>query len=154
MNAHTDIKAGSPITFITVPAPPSVNALFRNVPGRGRVKTAAYKAWAGEAGWMLKSQSPTPVPGRVIVVIGVERTIGTADIDNLSKGIFDLLVTHKLIKDDRYVTAFAMAWAPKGSRLARIAIMPATDLCLQLHLADDGQSGGWFISAPEQEGPQ
>lgn len=30
---------------IDLPLPPSVNALYRNVPGRGRVKTALYKRW-------------------------------------------------------------------------------------------------------------
>ena len=136
-------------TFLTLPAPPSVNTLFRNVPGRGRVKTAAYKDWISQCNWMVRSQKPAPVPGHVIVVIGVERTSEMADIDNLSKAILDRLVGCKLIDDDRFVTAFAMAWAQKGERMARIAIMPAADLTLDLHLAEDGKSGGWFIQAPQ-----
>ncbi len=141
------------ITFITIPSPPSVNALYRNLPGRGRVKTGVYKDWAGHAGWTLKSQNPAPVPGRVVIVIGIERRNGAADIDNRAKAILDLLVAHKVIKNDNLVTAIAMAWAAKGTDLARVAVMPATDLTLDLLLATDGASGGWFLKAPEQEGP-
>ena len=142
-----------PITFITIPAPPSTNALFKNTPGRGRAKTAAYKAWIDEAGWKLKAQKPAAVQGRVVVVIGIERESGLSDIDNRSKALLDLLVAHKVIKDDRYVTAFAMAWAAKADGLARIAILPAHDLTLNLILAADGASGGWFLKAPDKQEP-
>lgn len=137
-------------TFLTIPKPPSVNALYRNLPGRGRVKSSAYKDWASHAGWVLKSQKPARIDGRVIVIINVERGSMAADIDNLSKATFDLLVDHKLIKNDNQVTAFAMAWAPKGEGLMRLMIMPATDLHLTLNLEADGASGGWFVKAPEQ----
>lgn len=142
-----------PITFITIPCPPSVNALYRNVARVGRVKTSAYKDWAGNAGWILKSQNPTPVVGRVLVVINIQRPSGSSDLDNRAKAILDLLVTHKVIKDDKYVTALAMAWAPKGTAIARVAVLPATDLTLDLLVATDGASGGWFITPPNQEGP-
>lgn len=141
------------ITFITVPAPPSTNALFRNVAGRGRVKTAEYKAWLDTAGWRLKAQRPAAVPGRVVVVIGIERENSCSDIDNRSKALLDLLVSHKIIENDNRVTAFAMAWASKSAGLARVAVMPAHDLTLNLLLATDGASGGWFLKAPDQEGP-
>lgn len=141
------------ITFITIPAPPSVNALFRNVPGQGRVKTGAYKDWIQHAGWRLKSQNPATVAGRVIIIIGIERESAASDIDNRVKALFDLLVTHRVIGDDKLVTAFAIAWAAKGAGLARVAIMPASDLMLNFHLASDGKSGGWFINSPDQEGP-
>lgn len=141
------------ITFITIPVPPSVNALYRNVAGRGRVKTAAYKDWAGHAGWVLKSQHPEPVPGRVVIVLGIERASAASDIDNRIKAIFDLLVAHKIIRNDNLVTAFATAWAPKGCGQARVAVLPAHDLTLQLLVAADAATGGWFIKPPHQEGP-
>jgi Holliday junction resolvase RusA-like endonuclease len=146
-------QAAGPITFITIPAPPSTNALFFNVKGRGRAKSVAYKAWIDEAGWKLKAQSPAAVPGRVVVVIGIERDNSLSDIDNRSKALLDLLVAHKIIKDDRYVTALAMAWAAKADGLARIAVLPAHDLTLNLITAADGGSGGWFIKPPNEQEP-
>lgn len=154
--AHQGASSGvaqDAITFLTIPVPPSVNALYRNVPGRGRVKTGAYKDWAGNAGWVLKSQAPVPVPGRVVIVLGIERSSAASDIDNRCKAILDLLVTHKVIKDDKYVTALAVAWAPKGTDQARVAVMPAHDLTLQLLVTEDAATGGWFLKAPETEGP-
>lgn len=149
----TAVKGHGPITFITIPCPPSVNALYRNVAKVGRVKTGAYKDWSSHAGWILKSQNPASVPGRVLIVINIERASAASDLDNRAKAILDLLVTHKVIKDDKLVTALAMAWAPKGTGLARVAVLPATDLTLDLLVATDGASGGWYITPPNQEGP-
>lgn len=151
--APTASQRPTAITFLTVPCPPSTNKLFRNVPGRGRVRTGGYKAWADEAGWKLLAQKPAPVPGRVIIVLGIDRSNAQSDIDNRVKAIFDLLTDHKIIQDDKYVTAFAISWNAKASDLARVAIMPASDLMLSFQIAADGQSGGWFIAAPDQEGP-
>ncbi len=39
-----------------LPAPPSVNNLFRNVPGKGRVRSSEYVAWCEAAGWSLRAQ--------------------------------------------------------------------------------------------------
>ncbi len=48
---------------ITLPLPPSVNALYRNVAKRGRVKTERYNTWLQAAGWALKEQKPGKVEG-------------------------------------------------------------------------------------------
>lgn len=130
---------------IEIPAPPSVNEMFRNVRGRGRVKTAAYNDWLGHAGWVLRSQSPDRVGGRVVLVISVERASKSADIDNRVKAILDLLVTHGVIEDDRNVVGFAAAWAPPANKMARVLVIPAATMAAEFHLADDGTTGGWFI---------
>lgn len=145
----------SSITTLTVPSPPSVNAMFKNIPGKGRAKTQAYKDWIGHAGWVLRSQRPTPVHGPVIVLVGVERTSLSADVDNRIKALFDLLVTHKVIEDDKHIVGFAAAWSPERDRLARLAIMPAANLMVEFQLASNGATGGWFLHAPlsEQEPP-
>lgn len=132
-------------TSIEIPVPPSVNEMFRNVRGRGRVKTAAYNDWLGHAGWLLQSQHPAPVKGRVVIVISVERVSRCADIDNRVKAILDLLVTHGVIEDDRNVVGFAAAWAPAANKLARVLVIPAADLTADFHLAADGATGGWFL---------
>ncbi len=133
------------MTTIEIPVPPSVNDMFRNVRGKGRVKTAAYNDWLGHAGWLLRSQHPAPVKGRVVILISVERTSKCADIDNRVKAIFDLLVTHGVIDDDRNVVGFAAAWAPPANKLARVLVIPADNLSAEFHLAADGAAGGWFL---------
>jgi len=81
-----------PATWVvfSLPAPPSANNLYFNVPGRGRVKSDKYKAWAIEAGWAAREQhSPLPqYPDKVMVDIDLPRGL---DIDNAQKAIFDLL---------------------------------------------------------------
>lgn len=42
------------VLTITVPLPPSANALTRNVKGRGRVNTAAYTGWLEDAGYTVR----------------------------------------------------------------------------------------------------
>lgn len=141
-------------TTLTIPAPPSVNAMFANRKG-GRFKTREYKNWLAEAGWMLREQLPDPVPGRVVVTISVERESLLADIDNRCKAILDLLVLQKVIEDDRWVVGLAASWAPRGNSRrprARVAIMPAAAHTLDFHPSPDGATGGWFINAPIDDG--
>lgn len=137
------VPAPSAVT-LEIPCPPSVNEMFRNVRGKGRVKTRAYVDWLGYAGWELRRQRPASVPGRVLILLSVERGSATADIDNRVKAIFDLLVTHGAIEDDRFVVGFAVAWAPPANRLARVLILPAADLVAEFHLSAEGSTGGWF----------
>lgn len=153
--------ASAPVcTTLTIPAPPSVNKLFKSLMPRGgkpggRAKTKDYKNWLAEAGWMVREQMADPVPGRVIVTISVERESLLADIDNRCKAILDLLVACKVIEDDRWVVGLAASWAPRGNARvprARIAIMPAVAHTLDFHPSADGATGGWFISAPEDDG--
>jgi len=145
-------------TTLTIPAPPSVNKLFANRRG-GRFKTPEYKHWLAECGWLIREQLTSvgcdPVPGRVVVLITVERTNLLADCDNLTKATLDLLVKMKVIDDDRFVTATAITWGPMGNRQrpkARIAIMPAVAHTLNFHPSPDGATGGWFLDAPMNDG--
>lgn len=147
--------SASPV-YLTLPAPPSANALFRNVPGKGRVRTAMYDTWLATAGWKLREQRPEHVPGVVLIVIGIERTSAMADVDNRLKASLDLLVKHRVIEDDRHVAGIAIAWNPPRDGLMRIAILPAGPLALRFQLAPHGATGGWFIDAPstEEEPPE
>lgn len=95
-----------------LPLPPSTNGLFLNIPGKGRVKSAAYKRWVGEAGWTLLSQRPSKVAGRVGIRIRVKRMGNRkADLDNRIKATIDLLVSHGIIEDDRHVESVTASWA-------------------------------------------
>lgn len=103
---------------ISLPFPPSVNALFLNVRGRGRVRTQAYRKWADEAGWLLKSQRPASFKAPVKVAIEVNPPNRRArDLDNLSKPVMDLLVTHQVIPDDsiRYVRGVSVSLVEVGA---------------------------------------
>ena len=96
--------------MITLPHPPSVNAMFRNVRGRGRAKTDRYKVWLNAAGWDIKAQRPERIAGPVAIDITVQRRNRNSDIDNLIKPILDLLVTHGVIDDDKHVNEVRARW--------------------------------------------
>jgi len=100
--------SSSPASAVTlrlecIPIPPSTNALYRNVQGRGRVKTQRYLTWQRAAGNAIAAQETHPIHGDVEVSIFVPRD-NRRDIDNYCKATLDLLVMHKLIDDDRYIT--------------------------------------------------
>jgi Holliday junction resolvase RusA-like endonuclease len=84
----------------TLPAPISTNALTRNVAGKGRVKTQAYKDWIALASLELRRQlRPMPrCPGPFHLDILVS---GPGDIDNVVKCIPDLLKREGVIVDDK-----------------------------------------------------
>ncbi len=86
---------------LALPWPPSVNMLYQNVPGRGRVVTREYTAWKREAGWTLQAQRPPKFKGPVAVTVELcPPHARRFDLDNKNKCILDLLVTHQVIADD------------------------------------------------------
>lgn len=96
---------------IHLPFPVSVNAMYRNVSGRGRVKTKRYKEWikAAEAG--LGGDPLGFVAGPVMLQIFVRRPDKRKrDISNLIKGVEDFLVTKNIIEDDSLVEDLNIAW--------------------------------------------
>lgn len=99
------------IATFALPMPPSVNALFANVPGRGRIKTRAYRSWIKEAGWALRMARVGAVTSRVRVLIEAG-TNNRRDADNLAKPILDLLKAHGVLKDDsaKYVAGVSADW--------------------------------------------
>lgn len=138
-----------PVTF-TVPVPPSVNECFRNLAGRGRVKTLKYDNWRAHAVTSIRGQHVIPVAGRVLVIFGVERSSNSADIDNRIKAMLDAIVEAKVIEDDSLVTGFAAAWLPATNGLAHVQIMPAQPISLEFHPSADRATGGWFMAQPQQ----
>ena len=88
------------MTTISLPVPPSVNGLYRNVQGRGRVKTKRYMEWINAAGWALLESRPRKHNGAVSVHVLIEEPKRARDIDNILKPLLDLLTTHRVISDD------------------------------------------------------
>ena len=93
---------------VTIPRPPSANHLFANAPGKGRVKTGAYKAWIERAGLALNrlAAGAGQISGPVSLRIVLDKRRG--DLANYEKPTTDLLVRHSLIDDDRNVVQLFM----------------------------------------------
>lgn len=146
---------GAPI-FLTLPVPPSLNTAYANRRGkgaRGRIHTKTAADWIREAKVAVHLQKPGCIHGPVVIVMNVERKSKSADIDNRTKLVFDLLKKQGVIDDDRFVAAFASAWSPpvkhrREDRL-QIAIYPSASLFLAFQPSDaTGAVGGWTIIDP------
>jgi len=100
----------NPVTF-SLPMPPSVNALYKNVKGRGRAKTSRYLDWITEAGIELNLQHvPTLTPP-----YSIEYAVGRPDkrkrdVANLEKALSDLLVSMDVIEDDSLINDNRQRW--------------------------------------------
>jgi len=97
---------------ILVPFPLSVNGLYLNVKGRGRVKTKSYIKWQQEAALMLMKQNKPEFKSRVDVVVYLGGGRDDSDCDNYNKCCLDLLVNHGILKDDSklYVRSVKAIW--------------------------------------------
>lgn len=111
--------------WLKIPPPPSVNALFANVAGKGRVRSAKYRQWATAAGWMLQSQRalwPAIEAGKPYsVALNLPRNY-RSDIDNAAKGPIDLLVSLGIVPDDKnMVTLIVTKTGPRNGDAAIMA---------------------------------
>ena len=109
------------VTF-RIPQPPSVNNLYRNVPGKGRVRSNEYRRWQTEAGWQVQATQPGQVSGAVTVSYQIPRPQDRRrrDIDNLAKPLNDLLVKHGVIEDDSRVQTVTLAYADVSEIVATV----------------------------------
>jgi Holliday junction resolvase RusA-like endonuclease len=94
---------------IRLSTPPSLNNVFRNVPGVGRVRTGDYKRWITQNGYAVLAQRPEKHKGDVAVHLRIgPRT--RSDLDNRIKPILDLLVKMQVIEDDSRVVEIRARW--------------------------------------------
>lgn len=109
---------------LDLPSPPSVNNLFINKRGRGRITSPHYTQWKELAGWELQRQRPNKIRGPVTVKIEHEDA-GRIDGDNKLKPLFDLLVAHQVIEDDKraIVRSFSFEWVPNVTGV-RVTVTP------------------------------
>jgi crossover junction endodeoxyribonuclease RusA len=94
--------------------PPSVNSLYRNVPGRGRVKTDKYKDWLLEAGLIVNTQlkSNERIEGPYGLRLRAYRPDKRRrDLSNLLKATEDLLVALGVVEDDSLCQSIEAEWA-------------------------------------------
>ena len=89
---------------LSLPVCPSTNALFANARGKGRIKTAEYKAWLKTAGLLVSFQTAKSrirsVPSPVSVNIRIGKVNQARDADNFAKACADLLVSCGVISGD------------------------------------------------------
>lgn len=87
--------------ILVLPRPLSVNGLFINVPGKGRVISGAYERWKKAADDMLWQQKRAmqKFKGPVHVTLTIEDK-GRIDADNCAKCCLDFAVRHGIIEDD------------------------------------------------------
>jgi len=99
--------------------------MYRNVRGKGRVKTKRYLAWIELAGLSIHGGigKHCKFPGDVFIHIKIKRPDRRKrDIDNLIKAPLDLLVSCGVINDDRYVEKVTAEWVYDGPDGATIEI--------------------------------
>lgn len=105
------------MTSITLPFPPSVNALYRAVKGR-TILSAQYRSWQTLAGLTLATQRPEKVTGPVTVTVELTPPDKRKrDIDNAGfKAVLDLLVKHSVIEadDSTIVREITARWVDTG----------------------------------------
>jgi Holliday junction resolvase RusA-like endonuclease len=112
---------------VHLPLCPTTNNLFATDRASGkRFRTAEYKAWAQEAGYLLNKQKPPLMAGKVAILIEVEepKTARRQDCTNRVKAVEDLLVSHRVIQgdDQRFVREVTTRWAPVDG--CRVTVRP------------------------------
>jgi Holliday junction resolvase RusA-like endonuclease len=86
-----------------LPVPPSVNGLYFNLPGRGRVRTRAYREWVrnADAHLMAQKRPAARLTGPLELLIKIPRYL-RGDISNRIKALEDYLVSREITGDDRH----------------------------------------------------
>ena len=109
-----------------LPYPPTLNNLFVNAPGRGRVASPEYRAWQLVAGLKINRQRPTPVPGKVRVTYEFRKPDNIRrDLGNLEKAASDLLVKQGVIEDDCLIEEITLRWVRDVPWEARVTVRAA-----------------------------
>lgn len=109
---------------LALPFPPTVNNLFVNARGKGRVPSPGYAAWKREAAFMLGR--PDTVRGPYHLTLIVQRPDRRRrDLDNLIKPLSDALVACGAVEDDSDCVSLLIKWAEApGSAPVTAEIVP------------------------------
>jgi Holliday junction resolvase RusA-like endonuclease len=129
---------------VQIPVPPSVNGMYRNVAGKGRVLTKAAKRWkAGTARFIQGQVRPSQrIGGAVDVLVELPAKMA-GDVDNRLKVSLDTLVLSGRIDDDKHVRQVIARRADDLTDMARITVTPA----LAYALAGGQQAPTWDSGA-------
>src|SRR4051812_32222866 len=100
------------MTTLTLPYPPSANRLWRNVPGKGTLKSAAYRAWISKATGEIMIQRGKPVRGAYrLTIVAVRPDLRARDIDNLAKPVGDLMASAGIVQNDSMAQSVFVGWS-------------------------------------------
>jgi len=101
---------------LTVEFPPSVNRLWRAVPGRGVIKSKIYREYMEKNLWIIKQQSTGKITGKYIISFEASRPDKRKrDLDNLIKPLSDLLVQSMVVECDSLCEELSAKWVNNGS---------------------------------------
>lgn len=121
--------SGRALRIDEIATPPSVNGLFLNVPGRGRVRAPKYDAWYAQARWTVMSKiGLRRLAGPVSLTISIGEKKVRGDLDNRCKALIDLLVSCNVIDDDdkSVVRRILLEWAPRHTTTVLIEPIDAS----------------------------
>jgi crossover junction endodeoxyribonuclease RusA len=118
--------------MFTLPWPPSANRIWRNVPGKGTLKSSEYRTWLAGAMGAIAAEArkqPSTVKGRFHVAIVADRPDRRRrDLDNLAKPILDALTASAVIEDDHLAATITLAWSeapPAKPGRIHVSVVPA-----------------------------
>lgn len=118
--------------MFTLPWPPSANRIWRNVPGKGTLKSREYRLWIASAMGSIAAVAvsrPCMVKGPFHVTILADRPDRRRrDLDNLAKPILDVLTASAIIEDDHLAATISLAWSdlpPAKPGLVRVSVVAA-----------------------------
>ena len=114
--------------YIEVGYPPSVNRLWRAVPGRGVIKSKIYREWLEANLWLVKAQGRHPIKGKFSIIIqAVRPDKRKRDIDNIIKPLLDLITQAGLIEDDSDCEYLTAGWITNGTGI-KLTIEPTNGI--------------------------
>ena len=134
---------------VTLPYPPSLNNMFFNVRGRGRVRSKEYDLWRAAATWALKDASQSgrlAGPYNLTVRVG-RRDRRKRDLDNLIKPLNDALVTAGVVRDDSDCQRIDAAWAP-GLDGVTVTVVATDLITVSQAAARSGCAGDGEVATP------
>lgn len=100
------------MTQLHLPFPPSANRLWRNVPGKGTLKSREYREWLERAANWLVGQRYAEFPGAYrLRIVATPPDRRGRDIDNLIKPVSDLLKMAGIVADDKYARFVSAEWS-------------------------------------------
>lgn len=112
------------MTPITIPFPPSTNALWRSVGGRN-ILSAPYRKWLTEAHQLVALQRPAKVTGPYRMTVTATRPDNRRrDLSNTIKALEDLLVKAGVIRDDSDAQSILLMWSEgKPDKAAGVRVL-------------------------------